>query len=301
MASAQQFRFLCQPSLAGAFLLWFLAAVNIFLFVTSTLSNILILAALHKESSLHPPSKILLRSLALADLCVGIVLEPIFVVYLMAAYYETWNLCSHIIYTIVVVEILSCAISLLTLTAVSVDRLLALLLGIRYRQVVTSNRVVFAVAFFWAVSICAATTVFWTFVIIGYYSVTAIILCLLVSTCCYSKIYKKLLHHQVQLQGNIHQGQPNGHEPLNIARYQKTVATSLWIQFTLVTCYLPAGIVTCLVTAQLKDEMSPTLMQAWAMTLTLVFLNSTLNPILYCWKIAEVRQAVITIVRQICC
>ena len=68
----------------------------------------------------------------------------------------------------------------------------------------------------------------------------------MVSTYCYIKIYLKLLHHQAQIQEHVHHEQPNGHEPLNIARYRKTVASSLWVDFLLQACYLPMGIVTVL-------------------------------------------------------
>ena len=53
--------------------LTFISVLNTFLSVTAFLGNSLILIALPKESSsLHPPSKLLLRSLATADLCVGL-------------------------------------------------------------------------------------------------------------------------------------------------------------------------------------------------------------------------------------
>ena len=54
----------------------FLSAVNIFLSITAFLGNTLILVALHKETSLHPPSKLLYRNLAITDLCVGITGQP---------------------------------------------------------------------------------------------------------------------------------------------------------------------------------------------------------------------------------
>ena len=95
-----------------------------------------------------------------------------------------------------------------------------------------------------------------------------------------------------------HQGQQNGHGLLNIARYRKTVSSALWLQLTLVTCYLSGGIVTALVTIK---EMTTVLFLAQIFSLTLVFLNSTLNPILYCWKIREVRRTVIETDRQIIC
>ena len=63
--------------------LTFLSVLNSFLSVTAFLGNALILMALHKESSLHPPSKLLLRKLATTDLCVGLISEPLFVSYCM--------------------------------------------------------------------------------------------------------------------------------------------------------------------------------------------------------------------------
>ena len=67
----------------------FLSALNIFLFVTAFLRNTLILFALHKETSLHPPSKLLYRNLAITDLCVGIIVEPLFVTYWTSVVNET--------------------------------------------------------------------------------------------------------------------------------------------------------------------------------------------------------------------
>ena len=48
-------------------------AVNVFLSITAFLGNSLILVALSKETSLHPPSKLMYPCLAKADLLVGLV------------------------------------------------------------------------------------------------------------------------------------------------------------------------------------------------------------------------------------
>ena len=56
--------------------LTFISVLNSFLSITAFLGNALVLIALHKVSSLHPPSKLLLRSLAATDLCVGLISEP---------------------------------------------------------------------------------------------------------------------------------------------------------------------------------------------------------------------------------
>ena len=53
-----------------------LVVLNIFVSVFTLLGNTVILIALYKESSIHPPSKLLLRCLATTDLGIGIVSEP---------------------------------------------------------------------------------------------------------------------------------------------------------------------------------------------------------------------------------
>ena len=120
--------------------LTFILVLNIFLSITAFLGNALILAALRKESSLHPPSKLLLSSLATTDLCVGLISEPLAVTFWMSVVNEHWNICYYLLLARFQTDFIFIAVSLLTLTAISVDRLLALLLGLRYRQVVTLKR-----------------------------------------------------------------------------------------------------------------------------------------------------------------
>ena len=287
------------PQLMETHVLSFVAVgLNIFLAITSALGNTVILAALNKVSSLHPPSKILLRSLALTDFCVGILLEPLFVIFLMTVVNKSLNLCRDVVAFALFTGQVLCLVSLFTLTAISVDRLLALLLGMRYRQVVTSKRVRLSVICFWILSICFATAVFWNKKITIHYIFIAVLLCIMVSTCCYITIYIKLFHHQAQIHQHVHQGQASGHEPLNIARYRKTVSSALWVHFTLLACYLPMVIVT--VSMAVRGSTS-SFLEPWTLSSTLIFFSSTLNPILYCWKIREVRRAAMDMLKQICC
>ena len=116
--------------------LTFISALNSFLSITAFLGNILILIALHKESSLHSPSKLLLRCLATTDLCVGLIVEPLAVIGWISAVNGHWNICPYLFEAASITGNTFCGVSVLTLTAISVDRLLALLLGLRYTQVV---------------------------------------------------------------------------------------------------------------------------------------------------------------------
>ena len=73
----------------------FLSSFNSILSITAFLGNGLILIALRKGSSLHPPSKLLYRCLATTDLCVGIIAEPLKVTYFVALAHEKWNFCPY--------------------------------------------------------------------------------------------------------------------------------------------------------------------------------------------------------------
>ena len=154
--------------------LTFISVLNIFVSITAVFGNALILVALYKESSLHSPSKVLLSNLAATDLCVGLIIEPLTVIYLMSVVNEHWNICRYLAVTGSVISVILFAVSLLTLTAISVDRLLALLLGLGYKQVVTLKRAYVIVVTFWLVSIALTGTSFWNPVVVFWYMVVVL-------------------------------------------------------------------------------------------------------------------------------
>ena len=207
----------------------FLSALNIFLSITAFLGNTLILVALHKETSLHPPSKLLYRNLAIADLCVGIIAEPWAVTYFTSVVNERWDICYYADLAANFSGLTLCVVSLLTMTAISVDRLLALLLGLRYRQVVTYRRTGITVTGFWILSIVGASTLFWNRLITSWFQYKVAALCLVTTTVAYTKIFCTLRHNQIHVQNHVAQGQPSQAISLNIARYRKAVYSALWV------------------------------------------------------------------------
>lgn len=193
-----------------------------------------------------------------------------------------------------------CGASLSTTTAISVDRLLALLLGLRYRQVVTVRRVMALVVTIWLSSILIAAVVYYSYLIALGMASAGLVLCIVISTFCYTKIYHTLRLSRAQLQDQGNQGQRNGEgSQLNKARYKKTVSTVVWIQMTLLACYLPFGLVGA-VKAIFKLYV-PSQSLIYAVTLSLLMSNSTINPLLYCWKIRDIRQVVRGTIRQFRC
>ena len=272
---------------------------NIFLCITAAVGNTVILVALRKVSSLHSPSKLLFRCLATTDLCVGLITEPLSIVYWMSLTYEKWKVCRYAYASFFIVSYTLSSVSLLTMSAISVDRLLALLLGLRYRQVVTLWRTYVMVVIFWVMSAIVSILFLLNPLVPTWYGYIIIPLSLVTSVTSYTKIFLKLRHLRTQVQRHAQQEQPSQPAPLNIEGYKKVVSSALWVQCALVVCYLPY----CIVRASISYKKTrPSTVFLMGVASTLIFFNSSLNPFLYCWKISEVKQAVKEAIREaLCC
>ncbi|XP_044178491.1 octopamine receptor beta-2R-like [Acropora millepora] len=103
-------------------------------------------------------------------------------------------------------------------------------------------------------------------------------------------IFLKLRQHQVQVQQNAGHEQVNaGRIPLNIERYKKIVYSIAWVQLVLVICYSPIVLYMILMTSRGKNDPGSIFLNS---ALTIAYFNSSLNPILYCWKIRDIRETV---------
>ena len=282
----------------------FVSVLNIFLSITAFLGNILILVALHKRTSLNKPAHLLFRNLAVTDLCVGIIAQPLFAAYLMSVVTERWDICYYADFANLISSIILCAVSLLISTAISVDRLLALLLGLRYTYIVTTRKVYLSVIVMWILSaFIGAANYSFHFLILGWSTFITISLCVVISSLCYAKIFFTLRRRQFCVHNGAFQGERSQKIPLNIARYRKAVYSAVWVQVTLVVCYLPFGMLMALIRHESPDksEITSSVYLAGDITLSFVLANSSLNPLLYCWRIREVRKAVKeTIIRLLC-
>ena len=269
-------------------IIW-LSMINILLGITAIVGNTVILIALHKETSLHKPSKVLLRSLVASDLCVGIV-QLASCAYWISILQRRWQICRLVYFFLRPSGTISIVVSLWTITAISVDRLLALLLKYRYRQVVTLRKV-------YAVAIASWVCNGIGFASLWYFShawkflfVSTIAVCLFTSAYCYSWIFFRLRHQHNQV-ANLREVE-NQQPPADIRRYRKTVSSALWLQLAMLFCYLPYLLLALFAFRKTEINLSSVLVTPLSTTITLMFFNSTLNPILYCWRIKEVRRAV---------
>ena len=284
-----------------------LIALNIFLSISATLGNALILVALRNVSSIHPPTKLLFRCLAVTDLCVGLICQPLYVVYLIIGNF-TIELKYRYVYYFVYSVLL--AVSPLTSAAISVDRLLALLLGLRYRHVVTLRGARVVIACVWFIAVSNASLLWVDFIqfsdkvfLASWLTYLALIMVsIIISLFSYIKIFLTLRHQQAQVRDHVQPEQSSRvRSVLNIARYKKTVYSVAWIQFAMLACYGPY-IVMALLRHFGTVGYSTEVMVAGVVSVCLFFLNSSLNPVLYCWRIKDVRQEVKNLIRKcLCC
>ena len=228
LATKRYKRIACTASLHGQYFFFSLTVVNVLLAITASLGNALILVALKRETSLHPPSKTHVpRPDRNGSLC-WVFSQPLFIIQYASAAYHRFQLCSTVLSMNDVVGSCLSGVSLRTLAAISVERLIALSLGLKYRQVkdvITLNRTRVVVMSIWILNISVnSLRRFWMYFLISRLTSTIIYSSLVISALCYLKIYLKLRQHNNVMQDIIHQGRRNQggvNQPMNIPRFRK--------------------------------------------------------------------------------
>ena len=229
-------------------------------------------------------------------LLVCLVTQPLYATYWMV--HEHWSLFRYARAAVYISDYVLCSVSLSTLTAISVDRLLAMMLGLRYKEIVRLRRTYIILAIVWVVCLVASLFFHLNYRIAFWCSLIATPSFLMISIASYTKIFRALGHHQAQIQDHVQQ-QPSQPNALNMARYRKAVYNALWVQLALVVCYVPLFMIKIVIFLSTKRFLN--LFIFLGMENVLVFFNSTLNPFLYCWKISEGRRAVKLTIRQAIC
>ncbi|XP_020610950.1 melanocyte-stimulating hormone receptor-like [Orbicella faveolata] len=262
--------------------------LNAPLMILAISGNALVLVAVLRAYSLFPPSVTLLCSLAMSDLLVGLVVQPL---YIANALTENSTLKQALNTTVFVV----CGVSLLTMAVISVDRFLALHHHMRYPELMTTHRAIFTTATLWIIVFLLSFLNFWT--INAYYlaSAVSILICLLVSTVSYIKIYFIVKHHHLQIHTQQQAVESNATDINQTMLRSTKSAKNTFIYYTvMISCYTPVFVAMAIL------FISPSHWnEGWTFADTVVFMNSSINPVLYCWRLRQLRTAVVKIVRQL--
>ena len=269
---------------------------NAFLCFTSIVLNIITVQALRKTSSLPKTLKTLLLSLAVSDLGVGLLVQPLYVAILVMEIDQNTNGTAynsvHNAYLIQKKVLVSA--SHLGIFALTFDRFLAIQLHLRYQELVTHKRVVAAVISIWvfSASISFLRQLYDSFIM----GAVILVVCVIITGLLYCKIYAAVRHHRNQMRAlQVQQELQNGEKAANAERLRKSALTTFYVYVVYLVCYLP---ISCVLFAKTNGE-TVLLSHLWYFTLTLVFLNSSLNPLIYCWKMRHIRQTVMDILRNV--
>ncbi|XP_078348478.1 melanocortin receptor 4-like [Oculina patagonica] len=269
---------------------------------TTIMLNIVTIHALRKTSSLPKPLRLLLLSLAVSDLGVGLLGQPLYVSSKAKELHVQGNSPDHeirILFTTykVVLNIL-CLSSFYTIMALSADRFLAIQKPLRYENIVTRKRVVIVVTSIWLLSTFLALCTVFVLPLNIALVITVIVytICFLATTWSSYKTYSIVRHHRMQIQAQAQQVAQNS-EMVNIASLGKSVHATFCIYLAFWVCYLPNFFIS--VAFLIHSSRSDIISILHDFSMTLVFLNSSLNPVIYCWKMRHIRHTVMGILRNI--
>ena len=274
----------------------FSIAMNSFTSCAAIMLNIVAIIALRKTPSLRKPLKILLLSISVSDLCVGLLVQPLYVALHLI------DKRNPIVAPLQRVNIISttffCTATLLGICAVSVDRFLTIHLQPRYQEIVThrrveavviSNRVLSAVL---SLPRIHSEKAEWIILAIIVFITLG---CLVAIAIIYVKLYVVLKHHIMQAQAlNINLDSQTTVAIEDTARQKKCTVAIFYLYLTLLICYLPNA---CLALMIVVDASFP--FEIIYFSDSLVYLNSSLDPLIYCWKMRQARLAAMNILRNI--
>ena len=269
--------------------------VNCLFSLISSLGNLLILVVIRKTQDLHLPSFVLVGSLAASDLVVGLICQPLLVALNIAELKKNFNVFCYCRMLLFVTGWTTAGVSLLILTAISLDRLLALTLHLKYNTTVTVPRVFQTTFLFWSFCVFINVTRFWMTTKWYFISLAVFLLSFVVITVCTLNIFKIVRRHQRQINCQtlaVIRLQTN---TVNILKCRKSAVTVLYIYALFLIVYLPFITLTIM---ELLIGMTRALATASMYAATVVFINSFLNPFVYCWRSREIRRAVKNILKR---
>jgi len=255
--------------------------------------NALILIVIWRNRTLRTSFYMFLSGLALTDLFTGLLTQPFYVAFqlicsegpqeiadrqtfLVLARVVTGGFGSYFIY-----------VTVLILTCMSIERWLQmsqrfLFIEHRARFIVAGITLgPIPVSVFRALNILTGS---YEHVLTASFSV--LLLCVIVISVSYFKVFRIIRCHQQQVQARE---TPSVQPAINLAKYKKSVYSILYIVLLFYISYSPF-IVFFGIYHSLRDH--SVLEVVYVMSLTSVFLSSSLNPLIYLWRMNDIRNGV---------
>ncbi|XP_074609225.1 histamine H2 receptor-like [Acropora palmata] len=269
--------------------------VNLALAFVAIFGNALVLYGVWKTPSLRSPFILLLCGLASTDFSVGVIAQPIFIARsFVGLFSRSVNLKLIFIKIYTMIALCLCGVSLAMTTGISIDRLIAIHKPSQYPSIVTSSRVTRILVAIWIVSILAVSSEFWEKRVLFASLCSSVCICLSISFICYATMYKIMRRHRLQIHSQIQAFDDRNARNIIIS-LRKSAFNAYVLFIVLMICYCPYLVVSIVYFIGKAGE--PKL--GFFLSSTVVFLNSALNPLLYCWRIREIRLVVMRTFRKI--
>ena len=270
----------------------------------AVLGNGLVLLVILKFPNLQTNSNILIFSLATTDILVGLVVQPSFVAYIASKLRLDFS-CEALM-SYLFTEIFCLGLSILMLTLVCCDRYFAIVFPYKYLTRATKSRVIKAVVVFWGSwflfnAVCRSLKVkndeFFSPI-----ASVVIALSFSLNIVLNFKIFRVVRLHKRQIRAHNQaifelktRASPEGpgqETDIPRARLQDTrlAVTVLLISGVLIICYLPLMLTSVADMVVDRDDIFDHVI--YPLAETVAFLNSSLNPFLYCLRFRDLRRKV---------
>ena len=206
--------------------------------------NIITIHAIRKTPSLSKNLKTSLLSLAVSDLGVGLLAQPMYVVNLVSMDWnennETSKSYNATYIAFLVPTTLFVSATLVLVIILCADRFMAIRYYLTYKELMTHKRVVTAVVSTWVLSGLYSLTTLWIpksimYVVFGITEVA----CVIAATFFSIRIYSSVGLHVNQMQVLQPQHVPQNAQMVNVRRLRKFAMMSVYVCFVLTVCYLP--------------------------------------------------------------
>ncbi|XP_028512439.1 adrenocorticotropic hormone receptor-like [Exaiptasia diaphana] len=276
--------------------------INAFSGLLATVLNLLVIITFIKTPSLRTTSNILILSLAITDFGVGALVQPKFCIDIYANITDNLLILSSTALIILgFCPVILTWVSVLTTTAITADRFLAVHLHLRYQELVTKKRISMVVITIWTFSVFfgACLVLFllkrmhFALMIILPISNFLFLSFLLINIALMLKISCVIRQHAAQIHA---QQQAMNAAPGAARNIKRSVNIMYYVVGTFSLCYFPEIsrwiIITFMPKLNLKLKIAMFLFQ------TLLYMNSSINPIIYFWRIQDMRNAALQLLRS---